>query len=298
MSRHWFVQDDFFKGARRLRDHFDQQFEKPLSNSRFVWDYWHVPDQYSLLRTPAFHYFPERIYQEWHRQLVEWGREFLGCHDISPPWLSCYIDGCEQELHADHPHGPWAFVFSLTPNARKFSGGETCLLKPQILRDWAWQQGTGLHESEQMMSRIQPRFNRLVVFDPRLPHGVRRVAGPRDPRLGRLVMHGWFVQPRPFFKGPLKENQVAEILGKGLNAFGQDVAHLPLAGYISVRLNISAAGEVRGLRTLTDTLVGAELDVKSARRLLSRHLRTWRFPRSRRGATQLTLPLRLDGHEL
>jgi len=41
------------------------------------------------------------------------------------------------------------------------------------------------------------------VFDPRIPHGVRTVTGTHDPREGRLVIHGWFVQPRPFIRGPL-----------------------------------------------------------------------------------------------
>ena len=42
-----------------------------------------------------------------------------------------------------------------------------------------------------------------TVFDPRIPHGVRQVTGTHDPREGRLVIHGWFVQPRPFVRGPL-----------------------------------------------------------------------------------------------
>lgn len=42
-----------------------------------------------------------------------------------------------QELHADVSHGPWAFVLSLTPwEERKFSGGETFMLRPEVLRYW------------------------------------------------------------------------------------------------------------------------------------------------------------------
>ena len=48
---------------------------------------------------------------------------------------------------------------------------------------------------------MPPRFNQLLVFDPRLPHGVRPVEGTRDPRAARLVLHGWFTQPAPFFQG-------------------------------------------------------------------------------------------------
>ena len=42
-----------------------------------------------------------------------------------------------QELHADVSHGPWAFVLSLTPwEERKFSGGETFMLRPEVLSYW------------------------------------------------------------------------------------------------------------------------------------------------------------------
>ena len=102
-----------------------------------MWDWWHVPDQYTALRTPAGEYFPKPLYERFHRRLVAWGRATLGCHDISPPWLSCYVDGCRQELHGDLPHGPWAFVYSLTPwRGRVFRGGETVLLRDEVLDFW------------------------------------------------------------------------------------------------------------------------------------------------------------------
>lgn len=42
-----------------------------------------------------------------------------------------------QELHADNPHGPWAFVLSLTDwERRRFSGGETAILQPHVLDYW------------------------------------------------------------------------------------------------------------------------------------------------------------------
>jgi hypothetical protein len=51
------------------------------------------------------------------------------------------------------------------------------------------------------MTLVDPLYNRLTVFDPRLPHGVRPVAGTREPRLARVVLHGWFTEPTPFFTG-------------------------------------------------------------------------------------------------
>lgn len=43
-----------------------------------------------------------------------------------------------QELHADSPHGPWAFVLSLTQwEGRSFSGGETMIFQPHMLDFWS-----------------------------------------------------------------------------------------------------------------------------------------------------------------
>ena len=35
---------------------------------------------------------------------------------------------------------------------------------------------------------MPPKWNRLTIFDARLPHGVRRVEGTRDPREARCVL--------------------------------------------------------------------------------------------------------------
>ena len=112
--KHFSVHKNFFPEAKKLRAEFDQNFSNPrgTDSKRFVWDYWYFEDQYHLIRTPAFYYFTKKIYQNFHSQLVQWGRENLGCHDISPPWMSYYVDGCYQNLHSDVPNGPWAFVYS------------------------------------------------------------------------------------------------------------------------------------------------------------------------------------------
>lgn len=255
--------DRFSPYARELRAHFDRQFADPhrAHAGRFVWDYWHVPGEFTNIRTPAFHYFPRALYEKFHRHLVRWGRENLGCHDISPPWLSLYVTGCRQETHVDRPHGPLAFVFSLT-RAGQFRGGETFLIKPKTL--------------------IEPRFNRLTLFNPAIPHGVREVRGTQDPRHGRLVIHGWFVNPRPFWVGPLNAGEIATGLDEGLPSA---VAGLSLGhGLLSMRLEIRA-GQVTNSRVLLNTLSGAR-DV----RILTKRLERLRFP-ARRTPTQLTLPL-------
>ena len=176
---------------------------------RFCWDWWHVPGQYTLLRTPAEAFFPAELYDQLEDALIAYGERELGCRGISPIWLrwavaskwaagpwrrgsglatveavgpcamacssafnatasawhaiqgskqqrlqssyplkhfpltslpcpySCYVSGCHQGLHADAPHGPFAFVLSLTNwEERRFSGGETLLLQPHVLDYW------------------------------------------------------------------------------------------------------------------------------------------------------------------
>ena len=250
---------------------FDRRFDQPLHShpERFQWDYWHVPGEYTLLRTPAYTYFPATVYEPFHRFLVRFGRERLGCHDISPPWLSCYVEGCRQEAHQDVPHGPLAFVYSLTPwRGRPFRGGETFIQRPRAL--------------------IEPLFNRLTVFNPSLVHGVRPVRGTHDPRSGRLVVHGWFVNPRPFWTGPLRAEDVRHALDNGLGEALNPRLRLG-QGFLSLRLKISPAGRVSRCEVLVNNLIGAHAhDVAKFFETIGR----MEFSR-RSGGSLLTLPLRI-----
>ncbi len=292
MSRSTRIVDRFASEARALRAVFDRRFAEPrrATADRFVWDWWHVPGQYTHLRTPAWTYFPRPLYARFHRRLVAWGREVLGCHDISPPWLSCYVDGCRQELHGDLPHGPWAFVFSLTPwRGRVFAGGETLLLRDEVLDFWHDFRSTRAVEERELVQAIEPRFNRLVVFDPRIPHGVREVTGTRDPREGRLVVHGWFVQPRPFVQGPLP----TRALLARTDELGALIGELPVAGLLSLAFSVDRRGAVRDVRVLSDTTRVPRGDERERARLVRRARQTvaaWKFG-NQRGPSRVTLPL-------
>lgn len=288
----WHIEKPFAPEAKQMRSHFIKQFSDPRQahENRFVWDYWHIPDQYTAIRTPAYHYFPEKLYKAFHLRLVEWGRRHLGCHDISPPWLSYYVDGCGQELHADNPHGPWAFVFSLTDWLnREFSGGETFILKSEVLDYWQSQNLSQGLEADDLMVRIPAEFNQLLVFDPRRPHGVREVRGVKDPRQGRLVIHGWFVQPRPFVEGSVSPRQA---LGTLNEALPQLIGNLDggFQGALILRLKISPAGVVRGVQTLVNSIQGGDRDFEPLRQEFIKGLKELRFP-SARGESSLTLPL-------
>ena len=289
--------DSFSKQATDLRASFEKRFADPRSPSsdRFVWDYWHVPGQYTVLRTPAYHFFPKKIYDTFHNQLVWWGRRNLGCHDVSPPWLSCYVDGCKQELHGDLPHGPWAFVYSLTPwKQRKFRGGETILLKEEILTYWQGFQSSRSLEAENIFTSVPALFNRLTVFDPRIPHGVREVRGVNDVLEGRIVIHGWFVQPRPFVEGPLAPRDLQSVIDDLSGMLGELFAEgLEIQGTLSLRFEISAGGKVGPITVLSNALRHPRGDTRIEKALLkhiSAFLRQASF-KKRALPSSVTLPL-------
>jgi hypothetical protein len=294
VSRSVIVVDRFAPEATALRDVFDERFADPRSTrgDRFVWDWWHVPGQYTALRTPAWTYFPRRVYRAFHERLVAWGRATLGCHDISPPWLSCYVDGCRQELHGDLPHGPWAFVFSLTPNQRAFRGGQTLLVNDEILDFWETFTSVRSIEEGEILRAIEPKFSRLVAFDPRIPHGVREVRGTHDPREGRLVIHGWFVQPRPFVTGALTARAVAAQIDELVGKLGEWIT-VPIAGLASFGFDVDRSGRVARVQVLSDTTRVPVRDERERRRIV-RTIRdaiaAWRFGKQR-GTSRVTLPL-------
>ncbi len=296
MARDVLIVDRFAPEAAKLRSTFDARFANPrgTGGDRFVWDYWHVPGQYTALRTPAWTYFPRAIYRPFHERLVQWGRETLGCHDISPPWLSLYVEGCRQELHGDLPHGPWAFVFSLTNwRTRTFRGGETLLVRDEVLDFWHDFASIRGVEERELIRTIEPKLNRLTVFDPRIPHGVRTVTGTHDPREGRLVIHGWFVQPRPFIRGPLSTTALTARIGDLTDRLGGWLGDLPIAGLYSVAFDVDRRGAVRNVAALSDT-TRVPRAAERARTTLVRKIRadiaTWRFG-AQRMPSRVTLPL-------
>lgn len=291
------LEKNFYKKAKNLRQFFDLQFIDPreMTSKRFVWDYWHVPDQYTLLRTPAYHYFPEKLYQDFHSQLVQWGRENLGCHDVSPPWMSIYINGCKQELHSDVPHGPWAFVYSLTLwSSRRFTGGETLILKPETLNYWKHFSDQKEYELSSVVDRVPSHFNQLTVFDPRFPHGVTEVKGETDPRFGRLVIHGWFVEPRPYVVGALSTKDVDLVLKNLLYSLESKLRILnAFHGTVSLQIDISNLGEVVKAKFLTNTLrstSGLENEERILKNEILKLIRHAKFPK-RKSKSKVVLPL-------
>jgi hypothetical protein len=287
---------EFHEGARALRHEFDERFKDSVraDSRRFCWDFWNRGDQFRLLRTPASAFFKDSSYRAFIRHLTMWGRENLGCQMISHPWLSAYVDGCQQRLHTDVPHGPFSFVFSLTHwTKRTFRGGETLLARPTLIRCLADTHEETSHEESDLIQRIAPEFNRLTVFDPRFPHGVERVEGVPSIHEARLVIHGWFTEPRPMIEGALGMKQALRSMDAFASTALGRLAEFHHTGLLSLRLTVGDNGKPESIEVLSDHLLdglGHPIERKLLRRVLLEA--PLNFPRSR-GKTRITLPLEL-----
>ena len=278
-AEHYFVRDEFFAGAEKLRARFQNNHEdaKKTNAERFCWDYWHVENQYAQLRTPAKDYFYDEndddddgVYDEFERELLTYSKGHLGLSNFTPIWMSCYVDGMGQELHADVPHGPLAFVFSLTKNfddddndnrnkRRYFTGGETTILRPERANYWQRFDPTEIVERTQLFEEIEPKFNRLTIFDPRLPHGVREVKGTKDVTKGRLVLNGWFNEPAISVEGGLTIEDVGKALDAKLEELYEELETLPaMTGFAALRMEVASVdGNVECVSWGADTVAPA-----------------------------------------
>jgi len=294
------IHRNFYQDAKRLRGYFEEVFGTPLKadSRRFCWDPWSIPGQYRLLRTPAESFFPKSLFTPFLDRLLTWGRSQLGCQMISHPWLSAYQDGCFQNLHSDVPHGPFSFVFSLTPwKQRKFQGGETLISKPTLLRYFAEMDSGQSHEERDLITALPPAFNQLTVFDPRFPHGVRQVNGVETILDSRLVIHGWFTDPRPMLEGALPLKKIL----KPMDAFAEGIlgtlgSHQLYSGLLTLRVHIKESGDIGGVEILVANLLDS-IGRPAPRKLLNQAIlqtafsgERIRFPRST-GKTMITLPL-------
>ncbi|KAJ1636217.1 hypothetical protein T492DRAFT_405027 [Pavlovales sp. CCMP2436] len=143
------------------------------------------------------------------------------------------------------------------------------IMNRQVLDFWRGHEPGVAIEQASMFELVEPKFNRLTVFDPRIPHGVKEVRGTRDPIKARLVLHGWFTPAESVtFTGSLGAVQAEEILNGALaplyEHLGSECARM--FGTLNLRATVGGSGAVEEVRVLADTLVadraelGAELD--------------------------------------
>lgn len=187
-----YIEENFSPEAAQMRGIYDAHFTPPhmkAGPSQQVWDYWHVPDMYTYLRTSPQLVLGNPSVQQFMNTLRVWASERLNLHNISWPYLSLYINGCGQGLHNDATNGRYAYVYSLTRwDTRMFVGGETICFKEDAY--WGTERAQQAGAGTSFYDLIPARFNQLVIFDDRLIHGVQPVQGTMNPLDGRIVLHG------------------------------------------------------------------------------------------------------------
>jgi hypothetical protein len=246
-----FLPDDL---AKAMRADIDAHFANPgahKAETHQVWNYWHVPGLYTYLRTAPEKVIGRDKMQAAFNMIGGWATRYLGFGRVSWPYLSLYTPGCRQQLHNDSKNGRFGFVYSLTRDARRTLGGETLVMhEGDLFRDNVDKAGAG----PSFFSAIEPRFNRFVVFDDRLPHGVERLDGSMDPVDGRFVLHGHISESGPVVAGALKLEQAQEILLRSLaEVIDSSYARMRLYhGPLVVRMEVAPDGKVTSCAPLLD----------------------------------------------
>ena len=165
--------------------------------------------------------------------------------------------------------------------------------------------GTKSCEESDVVERISPKFNRLTVFDPRIPHGVSPVHGTMNPLDGRLVLHGWFTQPRPHYKGSVPTEKIESALSGFDEQLGNELSNkmnegsFSSSGTAAYRISIAPTGRVTNVSALAHSLASAEPDAayrdhRFLTTLVATYFRSHSFPKSK-SSSSLTLPITIVG---
>jgi 2OG-Fe(II) oxygenase superfamily len=232
------------------------------------WDYWYVPGLYTYLRSVPDKIIGTELAERFYDRLFEWSTATLGLGSARASYLSLYVDGCRQNQHNDSTNGRFGFVYSLTKDDRRTSGGETLI----------W------HEADQLDTRmrrpcagtdffdaIEPRFNRLLVFDDRMPHAVQLVEGNMDPLEGRVVIHGHIREAGPIVSGLLPPATVAEIANRLAGEYAADLgkALAIYHGPAAIRFTVTQDGAVTDPRLILDRVRRLPGEGPSAQQMLA-----------------------------
>ena len=281
-----------------MRQDIDFHFEKPGAHrpeKHQVWNYWHIPELYTYLRTNCDKVIELERVQQFMAALTDWSIRTLGMGHVTWPYLSLYVSGCKQGIHNDSTNGRFAFVYSLTKNDRKTSGGETIVLKQgDPFRSRLTKPGAGTYFYDQ----IAPQFNRLAVFDDRMPHAVERVDGSMDPVEGRFVLHDHISESGPIIQGELAPDAVNAVVGK-LSDLATEIAAWPerYHGPVVLRFIVQPSGKVEDAVILVDRLARGDqipIDAGQIADTLSAQAIDLIFPQSP-ASSEVTLPIVIGG---
>jgi len=291
-----FLQPDL---ALEMRRDIEVHFAKPEEHhaeTHQVWNYWFVPDSYTYLRTAPEKVIERARVEAFRNALREWSIAMLGMANVTWPFLSLYVSGCRQNWHNDSVNGRFGFVYSLTRDERRTIGGET-LVRKEIdpFRAHLARAGAG----REFYQAIEPRFNRLFIFDDRLPHSVERVDGSMDPVEGRFVLHGHLSEGGTLLAGALSEDKIAGPLLEVLRQIREDwSAEVALYnGALILRLTIAAGGVVAASQVMVDRVLHPDpghVEWESLRAKLVARFEGLKFPPAG-GETVLIQPLLFGG---
>lgn len=247
---------EFSSAAGSLRAIFEKRFAPPAGDrwAGPAWEYIDTP-LYRYFRTDLRTAFGGEAYATLVSDLHGWGRENLACTEATPVFLHCHLDGCWHGLHADiYDRYDWAFVFSLTRSGG-FSGGETQLLSAQTLDYWrAFAKSRTQHEPD-LVDQVAPEFNQLLVFDPRIPHGVRPVTGTRSLLRGRVTIIGHFSNARLVVTPNDVADRALAQLDDVHGALAQSFADVDdIVGALVLRAEFGTDGRVASVETLANSM--------------------------------------------
>lgn len=260
------IEDGFYDGATALRSAYEKSVSdrsSPFDPARFVWEYWHVPGQFSQHRVPARQFFDRTLIEDFERRLLSWTGRELGLSALgSSPWLSFLVDGDFQAIHRDTPNGQFAFSFGLSKPARpRFRGGETMLARPELLDYWRHPSFRANEAHTPLFDVVPPRFNRLVMFDSRIPHAVQPVEGPRVPIEGRVAIQGWVRAAGCVIEGSASRESIEPTIDEGLAKIGRAAVD----GLVVIELQARARTKARDPIVKLSTLVSTGRDDRSDR---------------------------------
>lgn len=204
---HWKF-ENFYPEAERMRGVIDEHFTESIAgkkpfHERSLWNYWYIPQMYTYLRAEPWVLLSPEIFEAFMMHLRAFVAWKFGLVIPTKPFMSMYIDGCGQNVHNDFGNGRLAYVFSLTRWAeRHFQGGETMIYHLGEKSHNAFLHPTG---GWGWYDFVNPEFNRLALFDDRMPHAVNFIKGTMDPLDARFALHGHMEEPMavPYCEGGL-----------------------------------------------------------------------------------------------
>jgi hypothetical protein len=295
------VIDDFLPTdvARTMRTDIEQHFADPHKHrpeTHQIWNYWCVPGLYTYLRTQPEKVILRSKVEFFVRALREWSIDVLGLGSVTWPYLSLYVGGCSQGLHNDSQNGRFAFVYSLTRIERRTNGGDTIIMREgDLFRLNLRAPRAGIA----FRDLIEPRFNRLVVFDDRLVHGVEPVNGSMDPTDGRCVLHGHIEESGPVITGEQPIGALREGIRAAIDVFiAERSAAIQLYhGPLVIRFTVLPDGRVTGAHIILDRVMDERDDSADWDQVKMRLIEVISkavFPTALR-ETNVTLPISFGG---